>query len=134
MRYILTLVACISLLASGCKGNSEELKKLDKDIMAVHDAAMKELADMNRTSRELKQFMTVALMTPEQSAKFTEVLGNMEKAEADMMAWMRDYKFPEGVPEAEAMAYLKDQQAKINKNKDDIHAATEAGKQLLPKQ
>lgn len=134
MRIVLTILACISMLGGGCKGGSEEMKKLDKDIMAVHDEAMKEMADMNRVSREIKKFMTTALMTPEQSQKFTEVLTNIEKAESDMMSWMREYDFPKDKPQAEAMAYLQDQLVKITKNRDDIHAAHEAGKQLLPQQ
>ncbi|MCC6282759.1 MAG: hypothetical protein IT262_19295 [Saprospiraceae bacterium] len=134
MRHFLMLFCSVGLLLSACNSaQKKEIEALDKETMAIHDEAMKEMADMNRTSRAIKTFLTTATMTPEQSAVFSEALINMEKAEADMMAWMAQYKSPENKPAEEALAYLKDQKAKISKNRDDIHAALEAGKKLLPK-
>lgn len=132
MRAILILFGFVGLLLSACDNSSKAVKALDKETMDIHDEAMKEMAEMNRVSREIKTFLTTALMTPEQSAVYSEVLTNMEKAEAAMMAWMTQYESPKDKPEAEALAYLKDQKAKITKNRDDIHAALEAGKKLLP--
>ena len=134
MRHFLMLFCSVGLILTACNSaQKKEIEALDKETMAIHDEAMKEMADMNRTSRAIKTFLTTALMTPEQSAVYSEALLNMEKAEADMMAWMSQYKSPDDKPAAEALAYLKEQKAKITKNRDDIHAALEAGKKLLPK-
>lgn len=132
MRHFLMLSGSIVLFLIACNGSKKEIAALDKETMAIHDEAMKEMADMNRTSRAIKTFLTTATMTPEQSAVYSEALLSMEKAEADMMAWMAQYQSPEDKPEKEALAYLKEQKARISKNRDDIHAALEAGKKLLP--
>jgi hypothetical protein len=95
---------------------------------------MSDLATMNQTSLALKDFMMKALMTLEQSAVFNKTLADMEKAESDMMEWMAQDKLPEGKPKEEALAFMKDRLAKITRNRDDIRAATEAGKKLLPQQ
>ncbi len=134
MRHFLMLFCSVGLLFTACNSaQKKEVETLDKETMAIHDEAMKEMADMNRTSRAIKTFLTTATMTPEQSAVYSEALLNMEKAESDMMAWMAQYKSPEDKPAAEALDYLKEQKVKITKNRDDIHAALEAGKKLMPK-
>ena len=130
MKYFLFLGACLFCFACNKR---QALETLQAQTMAIHDEAMKEMADMNRTARALKSFLATALMTPEQSVPYSEALLNMEKAEADMMAWMTQYKKPEDGSAEEILAYLTEQKAKIAKNRDDIHAALEAGKKMLPK-
>lgn len=133
MRPFLMLFSSIALIVVACNGSQKEIAALDKATMDIHDEAMKEMADMNRTSRALKAFVSTALMTPEQSAPYSEVLLRMENAETGMMNWMTQYKSPEDMPAEQALAYLQDQKMKITKNRDDIHDALEAGKKLLPK-
>ena len=133
MRHFLILFSGIGLLLIACNGSKKEIAALEKETMDIHDEAMKEMADMNRTARALKSFLATALMTHEQSVPYSEALLNMEKAEADMMAWMTQYKKPEDGSAEEILAYLTEQKAKIAKNRDDIHAALEAGKKMLPK-
>ena len=132
MKQIFSLIALVFLFAACDDGKKKQIETLKKETMAVHDEAMKDLADMNRVSRQLKEFMIVATMLPEQSEQFTAAFAKMEKAESDMMNWMSGYKEPEGVPAKEVIAYLQDQKQKIEKNRDDIRAALEAGKKLLP--
>lgn len=138
MRFLATFIL-FTLFAASC-GNSQngqqsklkaEIEALTKETENIHDEAMKEMADMNRVGRQLKEYQISATMTPEQAAKFTEALVAMEKAEADMMAWMAQYKAPEGKPEEEAIRYLQEQKQKIETNRNDIHAALESGKNLL---
>ena len=97
-------------------------------------AAMKDLADMNRVSRKLKDHMMVATMTPEQSEVFTAALAAIEKADDDMTAWMGAYEDPEGQEPAAAIQYLQAEKQKMEKNHADIRAATEAGRKLLPEE
>ncbi|HOY04598.1 MAG TPA: hypothetical protein PLO67_04290 [Saprospiraceae bacterium] len=134
MRPILILFVLAGFFLPACNGALKEIQALDKETKEIHDSAMNDLAEMNRVSLAIKAFLTTALMTPEQSAKYSKVLSDMEKAESDMMEWMSKNEPVEGKPEKEALAYLKDQKAKITKNRDDIRAATEAGKKLLPAQ
>jgi len=131
MKNILCVALLLALFAA-CDDGKKQIETLKKETMAVHDEAMKDLADMNRVSRQLKEFMIVATMLPEQSEQFTAAFAKMEKAETDMMNWMSEFKEPEGAPAKEVIAYLQDQKQKIEKNRDDIRAALEAGKKLLP--
>lgn len=133
--FILTMVFAVSCAnpQNDQKAKAQaEVEALTKETENIHDEAMKEMADMNRLGRQLKDYMISATMTPEQAAKFTEALVAMEKAEADMMAWMTQYKEPQDKPADEAIRYLQEQKQKIETNRNDIRAALEAGKKLLP--
>jgi len=134
MRSYFMLFVLASLLAQACDGSKKEIDALDKQTKEIHDQAMGDLAAMNQTSLALKDFMIKALMTPEQSTVFNKTLADMEKAESDMMEWMAQDKLPEGKSKEEALAFMKERLAKITRNRDDIRAATEAGKKLLPQQ
>jgi len=119
-------------LTVGCNEDKKQVEALQKETETIHDEAMKDMAEMNRVARDIKQFMIAASMTPEQSAVFMTTLTNIGEAENDMMAWMANYKEPSDKPAAEALKYLTEQKALIAKNHADIKAATEAGKKLLP--
>ncbi len=134
MKNTFFLLSLLFLVAACDDGSKKQIEALKQETMAVHDEAMKDLAEMNRVSRKLKEFQIVATMTPEQSARFTEVLVAIDRADAGMSAWMGEYKDPEGKPADEAILYLQDQKQKIEKNRDDIRAALNEGKKLLPQQ
>ena len=118
------------LLFTACNEDKKQVQALAKETETIHDEAMKDLADMNRVARELKQTMMAAMMNPEQSAAYTEALTAMGKAENNMMDWMKNYKSPDAMPAADALKYLQDQKALIEQNRVDIKAAMEAGTKL----
>jgi len=132
MKQIFSLTVLVLILVGCSDGSKKQIEALKKETMDIHDEAMKDLAEMNRTSRKLKEFLTVATMTPEQSQQFTSVLADIEKADDEMTTWMSAYEDPKGMSSAEAVHYLQEQKQKIEKNRDDIRAALEAGKKLLP--
>ncbi len=132
MKQIFCLTAFVLFLAACDDGSKKQIETLKKETMDVHDEAMKDLADMNRVSRQLKDYLTVATMTPEQSEQFTATLAAIEKADDDMTAWMGSYEDPKGQEPAAAIQYLQEQKQKMEKNRDDIRAAIAAGKKLLP--
>lgn len=112
-------------------GSKKQIEVLKKETMGIHDEAMKDLADMNRTSRKIKDFLMVATMTPEQSEPYTAALAAIEKADDDMTAWMSAYEDPKDAKPEEAIRYLEEQKLKMEKNRDDIRSALAAGKKLL---
>ena len=132
MKNILFLLVGTFLFAIGCNNDQKQVESLQKETEAIHDAAMKDMSDMNRVARKLKDVMMAATMTPEQSAAYTDVLTTIGNAENNMMAWMAGYKAPTDKPAAEALKYLAEQKALIEKNQAEIKATTEAGKKLLP--
>ena len=131
MKYMLFLCAGIFLFACN---NRQAVETLQTQTMAIHDEAMKEMADMARTGRALKQLRatmdTLPASKPRRDAIGT-ALTTIEKADADMMDWMQTYHAPDDKPVQEAIAYLNDQKQKMEKNLSDIRAANAAGKQLL---
>lgn len=133
MKYMLFLCAGILLLACN---NRQAVETLQTQTMAIHDEAMKEMADMERTARALKQLQagidTLPASKPRRDA-IAAALTTIEKADGDMMDWMQTYQAPDDKPTEEALNYLKDQKQKIEKNISDIRAANAAGKQILEK-
>lgn len=130
----LLLFTLVLAFFSACNNDQKAVEALLKETETIHDEAMKDMAEMNRVAREIKDFMMSASMTPDQSAVYTETLTRIGQAENDMMAWMKDFKAPEAnAPSKESMDYLGQQKEAIQKNHNDIKAATEAGKKLLGK-
>lgn len=121
------------LLFTACNNDKKQVESLIKETETIHDEAMKDMADMNRVARELKQTMIAAMMTPEQNAVYTDVLDKMGNAENGMMDWMKNYKSPDEMSSADALKYIQEQKTLIEKNQADIKAALEAGMKLQGK-
>ncbi|MBL7827833.1 MAG: hypothetical protein JNJ57_14480 [Saprospiraceae bacterium] len=132
MKHFLTMLLCL-IMFSACNGNQQKIDNLVKEIDEVHDAAMKDMAEMNRTARSIKEFLISASMTPEQSQEYAKTLKAMGDAENTMMSWMRDSKYNDKETQnaPEGIKYLEEQKKFIQQNHEDIKAATAAGKKML---
>jgi hypothetical protein len=133
MKNTLLFFCCLFLFAACEDPQKKQVEVLQKETEDLHDVAMKNLTDMYRVGRQLKSMKEKATVPPADSAAVTAALVSMGRAEADMTAWMNQYQSPDEKPAAEAIAYLQEQKSKIEKNHQDILAALEAGKKLLPK-
>lgn len=130
MRTFFVLFFAISsaaLLFVSCD-NSHKIKQLQEETEDIHDEAMRNLAVMNRVVRnfkkEIAQLDSIGSSTAiARKDSLLQVIGQMDKAEEDMMAWMAEYKAPDSLAPAAALSYLEDQYKKIVKNRDDIKAA-----------
>ncbi len=127
------LLLCLStlLLIFGCSDDKKQVETLQKETEAIHDEAMKDMAEMNRLAREIKQNIVADSLNADQAAPLNAVLGNIGNAENDMMAWMAGYKAPTDISSAEAIRYLQAQKNLIEKNHAEIKDATMAAKKLL---
>ncbi len=133
----LSFTICTLLLLFACTTPPDpkvQIAQLDAQTMTIHDAAMKEMSEMNRLGRQMKQKL-VAMDTTQAADRalrtaYLDALTSMKKAEDDMMDWMTQYKSPDDKPAAEAILYLQQQNAKIAKNQADIHAALEQAKKV----
>jgi hypothetical protein len=108
-----------------------ELDGLMESTMAIHDAAMKEMAGMNRLGRMLKTESASLDSLAPRADSIRQVLRQITQAEEDMYTWMREYKAPAKLSAEAAKAYLEDQKLKISKNQRDIDAALQAAQQLV---
>lgn len=129
IRLLTALVLFAAMTA--CDGNKKKIEALTQETNTIHDEAMKDMAEMNRTARAIKEFMMSATMTPEQSQVYADVLQAIGTAENNMMSWMSQYKEPEGQPAADAIKYLEAQKTLIQQNHEEIKKATADGKKLL---
>ncbi len=119
-----------TLFVTACTDNKKQIDALSKETETIHDEAMKEMADMNRVARELKQTMIAATMTAEQSAVYNTVLTNIGNAENNMMEWMKGYKSTDEMAPADALKYIQEQKTLIEKNYAEIKSALAEGEKL----
>lgn len=106
-------------------------KDLEKETMQVHDAAMKEMADMNRLGRLLKHEMeTLDSLAPRRDS-LRDVVGQMKRAEEGMYGWMQQYSPPTKLSDEDARKYLTEQKKMIGQNYRDMQNAAAAARQLL---
>lgn len=132
MKHLLILLTAFLVMTS-CQGDEKKLEALQKETNEIHDQAMKDMADMNRVAREIKEFMQTANLSHEDGIKYADVLSAIGTAENNMMSWMANYHEPKDQPTAEAIKYLETQKAFILENQKEIREAAEAGKKLLGK-
>ena len=104
-------------------------KRLEAEVNALHDQTMKEMTDMERIGRQIKEdFKTVKA---DQRKAYIKAIADISRAGMDMMAWMRDYRSPASLPAAEATTYLNEQKTKLQRNRIDIQAALAEGRKLV---
>lgn len=123
------LIALIALAVS-CGDDRKEIKNLESETMALHDQAMKAMTEMKRKGRALQMERTTldSLRTDTLRSKaIMQVLVQMEKAEADMMTWMEQYKIPDEMPKEEALRYMQEQKKMMEKNLTDMTAWKQSG-------
>ena len=118
------LLLGLTLLLAGACNNNKEVEALKAETMRIHDEAMKDMGPMNARSRQLKKEMTeLDSLSPRRDSLF-KIVSAMEKAEEEMMDWMKNYKAPgDDMPKEEAIKYLQEQKAAIEKNLNNIRAA-----------
>ncbi len=107
--------------------NRREVLDLQHKTEEIHDAAMKEMAAMNRLARQLKKQEGGQA---EHRDSLANALQQMDKAEEEMMNWMKNYHAPKNLPTEEAVKYLTEQKTSIETNLQNIQAAHEAGKKF----
>lgn len=132
MKQLLLLLSAMALFAS-CNQDQAKAKALYKEAGGIHDQAMKEMADMNRVAREIKEYMKTATITPADSLKYADALSAIGNAENHMMAWMPNFHEPTEKSPTEAVQFLEEQKSEITKIQAEIQAATEVGNKALGK-
>ncbi len=131
MKKYLTALA-LSLLLASCSESRQPVVVLEKTTMDLHDEAMKAMGPMNATARDLRAALKTTDSLSQRYQDLRTAASAIERADADMMAWMQQYNSPaEDVPVPKALEYLTTQKAAIEKNFNDIKIAAEQGKKML---
>ncbi len=122
----------LALILAACSENRKPVEALEKTTMDLHDEAMKAMGPMNATARDLRAALKTTDSLSQRFQDLRAAATAIERADADMMAWMQQYNSPaEDLPVAQAVEYLTAQKAAIEKNFNDIKAAAEQGKKVL---
>jgi len=129
MKKLLTVLFA-GLMLAACNSDQKKMEALKSETDTIHDAAMKDLADMNRVARAMKQLMlSDSTMSDEKKTEFERSLKAIGDAENNMTNWMMGYKIPEDA--GEAVKFLEEQKSAILANRQEIKTAMENGKKLL---
>lgn len=129
MKKLLTVLFA-GLMLAACTSDQKKMEALKSETDAIHDAAMKDLADMNRVARAMKGMMiSDSTMSAEKKAEFEQSLIAIGEAENNMTNWMMSYKVPENP--GEAVQFLEEKKTTILANQQEIKTAMENGKKLL---
>ena len=129
MKKLLTVLFA-GLMLAACTSDQKKMEALKSETDAIHDAAMKDLADMNRVARAMKGMMiSDSTMSAEKKAEFEQSLIAIGEAENNMTNWMMSYKVPE--TPGEAVQFLEAKKTTILANQQEIKTAMENGKKLL---
>ncbi len=147
-NFLFILAAMIIILFVACNsedGNAEETtkteeiatsearEKLYKEVMKIHDDVMPKMSDINRAKRKLRDYIEIGstLEDPVKS-KINTIITELVIAERGMEDWMQTFRKPKGdTPEAEAIAYLNNEKAKISEVSDRMLKSLEAATQML---
>ena len=105
---------------SGCTDPWEEVKKLEAEVMEVHDISMAKMDKIYQTEKALKELRTQIGTEehhdhPEFAVEIDQALADLDEADAGMFDWMANYKAPkkEDYSVEEALKYLNDEMVKI---------------------
>jgi hypothetical protein len=129
MKKLLTVLFA-GLMLAACNSDQKKMEALKSETDTIHDAAMKDLADMNRVARAMKETVSAdSTMSAEKKAEFEQSLKAIGDAENNMTNWMMGYKIPEDA--GEAVKFLEEQKSAILANQQEIKTAMENGKKLL---
>ncbi len=134
----MTVIAFGALLAA-CGDNTEQSQAQQKaweEMMEVHDEVMPKMGEISRLRRELTAKMEALDSTETEKIETIDAtLAQLDGADIGMMDWMGDLQqlstLRENNSHDEIMAYLEQEKEKVQKVKENMLNAIEAGNQML---
>ncbi|TAE60537.1 MAG: hypothetical protein EAZ89_01400 [Bacteroidetes bacterium] len=117
-------------------GDDGVVKKMESEVMALHDEVMPRMMDSQKLRKSLKNVADSleSLPAPDSTriGEITAIVADMKTAEQGMMDWMRDYDPKKATGDKkEAMEYLDQQMKQIKQVKLDIEGGIERANTLI---
>lgn len=129
---IITALLLSSLLLA-CN-DRKAVVDLQTETEHAHDEAMRLMGPMNALVRNLKQELPAIDSSSARYDSIQQLINTAQKAEADMMNWMKNYKAPtETIAKEEALNYLNQQKSAIEQNARDLQDVTSRAQLLIQK-
>lgn len=128
LQFLFLLFSLIGFI--GCNEGNDEVKKLEDEVMAVHDEVMPKITDLFSAKKELE----IALKNGADSVTVFSLLKDLDSADESMQMWMEEYEMPdESLDKALKLSYLNEEKGKITKVKESILASIEKTTQFTGK-
>jgi hypothetical protein len=124
MKYVLISFILLATLPSCTNSLQKEFEKKYADAMYIHDEAMANMSALVKLKRKISNNPAL----PETEA--SEAISLLDKADKQMMLWMRNFKKPTEVNES-SISYLDKQIAEIKEVADKIDLAISTAQKLL---
>lgn len=131
---ILALMACGPNKAEQEKKQEDELAK---QVLAVHDEVMPKMGELSKLRKQLKEKVNTWTETAvdaqaENIGKATQLIADLDAADAAMMDWMHTYNGGQGLYDHDAiMEYLNEEMVKITSVKEQMNNTMELAKSFL---
>jgi len=118
------LIWIAGLLCLACQPNkTEEAKKLEKEVFAIHDEVMPKISKVLQLRKQI--YAAADSSTGPAKGSLQQISYALTKADMDMSEWMHQYKEP-GYSSDTAISYLLSQKEKISIVSKEINEGIEA--------
>ncbi|MEN7549455.1 hypothetical protein AAG747_16145 [Rapidithrix thailandica] len=125
------LLLCLFAVFTSCEKQNEN-ETLHKEVMEIHDDAMAKMGTLQELSTQLENIITEKIDSTDTPSveKARNLILSLQKADAEMMDWMKAYKEPaKETPAEEVKTYLLSEKEKITEvqtlTNNSIQAAEE---------
>lgn len=130
------------LLFAGCQKNASHQddqvsqdevehspnQELYDQVMGIHDEVMPKMNDLHKAKTSLKTRLEMPGLDQKDRQQIESQIARIDSASEGMMVWMRQFDpLPDSDGEDSARAYLENELKKIEKVRDNIHAALKTG-------
>ncbi|MFK7970078.1 MAG: hypothetical protein AB8F95_06905 [Bacteroidia bacterium] len=142
MKYILTIFALTAIMFSACSDKlAEEVKKLDTEVIAVHDEVMPKMTEIAKLQKKMKGRIDNLVSQGEMTDSLTkelsiskEALTKLETAEKSMNDWMMKYHevSSQKVDSKTMLEALKAEKDKVTVVKDQILSSLKEARKIFP--
>jgi len=119
-------VFLILTLLPACEKEKDDTQLLKEEVINVHDEVMPKMDNIMKLKAELKAIKqdTANVIPSDKLIQLNNLILNLEKADREMMEWMRNYDpLMEGMTEEEQIVYLKAQKISIKRVKQSMLSA-----------
>ena len=129
MNKVVFLIICA--LVVSCQSASPELQQVKDQVMKVHDEVMPLMGELSKVRRRLKQQADSLPSDAMHRRMLMQQVGRIEKANDQMMQWMRNYEVGFGNDVKAQLDYQKKQLEEIQAIADDMKKALSEGAELV---
>lgn len=145
-QIIMAALAGFGLWACGSGASKEAVGKAEKNVFAVHDSVMNEIGTMLKINKQLRHRTdsltklattdaSATVRIEEEKAQIMQLTKRLDEANTLMDNWMEGYKGDtlQQLKPDQALAYLKQQQTKIDDVKQKFNSSIGQAQAYLKK-